>query len=151
MYRPKRTTWFLIADGTRARLFESPGWKEPWTLIDTQEDEAARAPDRELASERPGRGIKFGSGAHYGVETVSEHDKAEKAFIEDQAQFLNAAEQRGDFDQLVLAAPPRALGALRAKLTPEVIARCIGVFDKDLAKTPEKELEEYFKQRLERW
>lgn len=151
MYRPKRTTWFLVADGTRGRLFESAGYKEPWTLIDEREDEAARAPDRELGSERPGRGVKSGSGARYAVEAASEHDKAEKAFIEERALFLNAAEREGAFDQLVLAAPPRALGALRAKLSPETIARCIGVFDKDLTKTPEKELEDYFKQKLERW
>lgn len=151
MYTPQRTTWFLIADGSRMRLFESRGHKEPWDLIDSKEVEKARKPSRELGRERPGRGHKTGPDSRFAMNGSEPHDKLEGEFLGDLARMLNKSAHEEKFDQLVLAAPPRALGVMRAKFQPHLTAKYIGVFDKDLTNMPDNDLIDYFKERLVRW
>ena len=149
MLAPKRTTWFIIADGAKARLFESLAFREPWRLEHEWRDETARLPSRALENERPGRGRTIGSGSHYAVGGRSKHDEAEKAFVKTRAEFIVASFER--YDQLVLAAPPGALGEFRKHLPAKVTAKLIGVFDKDLTNMPDQELQAYFVKQLERW
>lgn len=151
MFTPRRTTWFLIADGARMRLFESKDVKEAWDLIDDKEAEEARKLSHELGRERPGRGRKTGSNARFAMNGSEPHAKLENEFLGGLAKILNKAAEEDKFDQFVLAAPPRALGMLRAKFQPHVTAKSIGVFDKDLTNISDKELFEYFKERLVRW
>jgi protein required for attachment to host cells len=151
MYRPKRKTWFMIADGAKARLFESLGPRERWELIHAWDDAAARMPTRELGDAPPVRGRNIGSGGRYAVEVKSEHDKAEASFIHECTKFLNSALLDKSFDQLVLAAPPGALGEFRNCLSSDIISNFIGVFDKDLTNMPDQELFDYFKKHLVRW
>lgn len=151
MYTPQRTTWFLIADGARMRLFESKGYKEPWDLIESKETEKARKPSRELGRERPGRGHKTSPESRFAMNEAEPHDKLESEFLDGLARMLNKSAQEEKFDQLVLAAPPHALGVMRAKFQPQLTAKYIGVFDKDLTNMPDKALIDYFKERLVRW
>ncbi len=151
MLTPRRTTWFLIADGSRMRLFESFGSKKPWTLIDTDEVRNARKTARELGSERPGRGRKTGSGARFAMGAPTLDEDLEDDFLRALAAELNAANKDRRFDQLVLALPPRALGEIRKKLAPEVTQKFIGVFDKELTQLSENDLFAYFKERLTKW
>ncbi len=151
MIHPDRTTWFMVADGTKARLFESSRRGDRWKLIKEWRDDAARAPSRELGDDRPTRGWKSGSGTRYSVDVPSEHDKAEEAFIQKRASFLNSAATDGAYDQLVLTAPPAALGIFRKRLSPEATAKYIAVLDKDLTNMPDHELYEYFNNNIERW
>jgi len=149
MLIPKRRTWFFVADGAKARLFESLGFREPWNLKKEWRDDDARLPARDLEKERPGRGHTIGAGARYSIVKRSKHDAAESAFAKARIEFINSALE--EFDQLVLAAPPAALGEIRKGLSADVIAKFIGVFDKDLTNMPDQELHEYFQRRLERW
>jgi len=151
MYGPKRKTWFLIADGAKARLFESLGRSRAWKLINEWEEANARSPSRELGDDRPTRGRKSGSGGGYAVDTLSEHDKAEELFVRERAGFINDAAIAGEFDQFVLTAPPAALGVFRKCLSAEVVGKYISVLDKDLTNVPENELSEYFKNNIAHW
>lgn len=149
MLIPKRKTWFFVADGAKARLFESVGFREPWSLKKEWRDDDARLPARELENERPGRGHTIGSGGRYSITKRSKHDAAESAFAKAQTEFINSS--LAEFDQLVLAAPPGVLGEIRKSLSTDVVAKFIGVFDKDLTNMPDQELHNYFLKRLERW
>lgn len=150
MSTPSKNTWFIVADGAKALVFQSAGARAGWTLIHEWRD-AARVPDRDLGRDRPIRGRTIGTGAPFAIDAPSLHDAAERAFIEERAVFLNAAAAKNSFGKLVLAAAPKALGILRKALGPEASSRVIAVFDKDLTKTPGDELLKYFVQRLERW
>ena len=152
MLTPKRITWFLVADGAKARLFESYGPKAPWDRKGEWSDAGARAPSRELGRDRPARGRTIGTGAPFAVEApASLHDKAEEAFLAARAEELNQANSNDDFDQLAIAAAPAALGHLRKKLAAEVTAKLIGLFDKDLTNMADQDLHVYFLDKLERW
>ena len=149
MLTPKRMTWFFIADGAKARLFESFGYREPWSLRDEWRDDTARLPARALGNERPGRGHTIGSHSRYAMAKGSKHESAEGGFVKLRIDFINLS--RDEFDQLVLAAPPGVLGAMRKGLLPEVCSKFTAVFDKDLTNMPDQQLLDYFKKHLERW
>lgn len=153
MYTSQRTTWFLIADGARMRMFESLGSNEPekWTLIDSEEAENVRKASRELGTERAGRGQKTGSGARFAMDAATLDEDLEDQFIHGIAANLNAAVKDEKFDQLVLTLSPRALGELRKKLTPETTQKLIGVFDKEVTQLSENDLFDYFKEHLKKW
>jgi protein required for attachment to host cells len=148
---PKRITWFLIADSAKARLIESSGPKGDWRTIGEWSDEAARAPSRELERDRPPRGRTIGTGEPFAIEGRSEHDKAGEAFLSARAQALEEAAKQDRFDQLVVAAPPAALGFLRKKLAQVVSDKMVGAFDKDLTNEAERDLHAYFLDRLGGW
>lgn len=151
MLTPQRTTWFLVVDGARMQLFESSGVKDQWSLVKSQEMEEARKASRELGRERPGRGHKVGPDSRFSVGSTEPHEKKEAEFLASIAENVNKAAQEDQFDQIVVAAPPQALGKLRAKFQPQVTKKYVGVFDKDLTNMPETELFNYFKERLHRW
>ena len=151
MKLPRRTTWFLIVDSAKSRIFESSGPHGTWSKIEETTDDDARKPSRELGRDRPVRGRTIGSGAPFAVTGASEHDKAGEDFLADCAQDLAEAEKKGRFDQLVVAAPPAALGVLRKKLPAETTAKLIGVYDKDLTNESESGLHEYFLGKLGHW
>lgn len=148
---PKRKTWFLIIDGAKARLFESYGPNASWTLLKESEDEKARMPDRDLGTDRPVRGRNIGTGAPFAIDEPSLHDKAEDEFLAGWARRINEDKKKNKFKQLVLAAPPAALGALRKKLSTDVIENIVGAYDKDLTNIGDQDLHAYFKDKLEFW
>lgn len=148
---PKRITWFFIADGAKARLIESTGYKGAWERRGDWEEAEARMHDRDLERDRPTRGRDIAKGEPYAVERPSAHEKAAEEFLVERARELEQASRDDCFDQLVIAAAPAALGHLRKKLSPEVTAKLIGAFDKDVTNESDKDLHAYFLEKLERW
>lgn len=125
-------TWFLLADGRRARmvvearrgahLAELDDWKMSigaGELYDIQ-DRPPRAHDR------------FGPSRHAMDQGRNLHEQEEERFLHRVAQRLEVSEARMEFDHLVIAAPPRALGILRAALAAPVKARIRAETDKDI-------------------
>ncbi|MAW80419.1 MAG: hypothetical protein CMI63_09280 [Parvularcula sp.] len=151
MKLPKRTTWFLIADSAKARIFESSGPGGTWALVEETADEDARKPSRDLGRDRLPRGRAIGAGAPFSVTESDDHEKAGQEFLLARVQDIVEAEKKERFDQLVVAAPPAALGVIRKKLPAETTAKLIGVYDKDLTNETERELHDYFLEKLERW
>lgn len=135
--RPR--TWFVVADGARARFFVPSE--------DARKFVAARQADlvspdshghsRDLKSDKPGRSYASSrSGVRHAIEPAHDPHKLEKhRFSAVLAEVLDDACGRREFDQLVLVAPRRSLGELRGLLTPRV-QRCIA---QEVAKALTKE------------
>jgi protein required for attachment to host cells len=150
MLNPRKTTWFMIADGARALLFESASPRSGWALVG-EWVAPTRAPDSELGRDRPIRGRNIGTGAPFAIDAPSLHERAEAEFLEARASYLNEKAMKDAYSRLVLAAPPKALGVLRKALGQDAKERVIAEFDKDLTNTPSDKLLEYFTVHLERW
>lgn len=125
-------TWFLLADGRRAKLFVEPRRgadlqaRQDWTL-EISEDELYDPQDR------PPRSFdRAGAGRHAMDKGRSLHEQEEENFLKRLAERVSAAAKQQNFDHLVLAAPPRALGALRRQLPDSVRARIRAETDKDI-------------------
>jgi protein required for attachment to host cells len=71
------------------------------------------------------------------------HELEKESFGRYVASVVNAAAGRKAFDQLVLVAPPRALGVLRAALDEHARGRLVGEVAKDLVRMPLDKLVEH--------
>ena len=124
-------TWVVVADSTRARIFE---WStangsliELYDLIHPE----ARLRESELTSDRPGMTFDSGGqGQHPKQPAHSAHDNAVNTFAHEIAIELERACHEGKFKRLVLIAPPGFLGQLRPKLKDQVsnkVAESLGL------------------------
>ncbi len=124
--------WFLLADGRRARVF-----------VEERRGAALHAPsewDMEISDEekyqpqdRPARGFaSVGSARHAIDRGATLHEQEESNFLKRLADRVGEAAKRNEFEHLVIAAPPRALGALRTLLPETARARIRAETPKDL-------------------
>lgn len=115
-------TWIVTADAIEARIFAEPmragGLRELPELRMTASEAERAAGRRQSATvhERAGMG-------HHGAGERSPEHEAEQRFLTRVAARLMLGASRGEFDRLVLMAPPHALGALKQALPPAVAAR----------------------------
>lgn len=125
MMKPRRKrTLIVVADGARARFLElSEDRKKlvPAAIADMVAPKA-RQPDRELVTDKPGRGFSPArDGRRGGFESPHDPHKLEKHnFTARLAGTLDEACADRTFDRLVLVAPRRSLGELRILLSPRV-------------------------------
>ena len=133
MRRKPPTLWILVADAGRAQVFARDG-----AALVAVADESWRGPHkrgRDLVTDKPGRAIDVGGKHRHAMEPHTDPVRvAEQAFFAAVARDLAAAEKAGRFDRLILAAPARALGDLRAALPKAVAARIGAEIRKDLTK-----------------
>ncbi|UTP41099.1 host attachment protein [Phenylobacterium sp. LH3H17] len=113
------TTWVVAADGRQARVFEErmhggPLHPLPQYSIDAESQDRPDAhAHRATVRDRAG----FGGGDKPLTQIQ------ERRFLTRVAQVLDAAAEAGRFERLVLLAPARALGVLRAELDPKTARR----------------------------
>src|SRR5436190_11198140 len=117
-------TLIVVADGAKARfLQESVDHKK---LVPADKADllapAARRPDRDLVTDKPGRGFSPASDGRRGnFETQHDPHKLEKhKFAVQLADWLDKACSAKRFDRIVLVAPRRSLGELRTLLSSRV-------------------------------
>lgn len=129
-----------IADGEHARFVE-PDSDNVLRTIGSIDSASAHLRSSDLGSAGPGRTFESGASARHGVgEREDLHSLAKESFVRMIGQELNAASRRGEFDELLLAAPPRALRELREALDDATEKKLVGTLEKDLVKTPDHEL-----------
>ena len=92
--------------------------------------------------DQPGRTFSGqGTGARSAYSETNFHDLEEARFAADTADMLRQRALRGDFDSLIIVAPPKTLGELRKHYHKEVEQRLIGEIAKDLTNHPVSEIE----------
>lgn len=137
---PKRTVWVVIADGGRARVHSIVGGTlHPEPVL---EREGPHLRSREIGADRPGRTFAgAGSVRRSAIDPKQPlDDLEERRFLGMVVSDLEREQQQGAFDGLVLIAAPRALGALRAMLTPRLSRALIATSAHDLVRSPVPDL-----------
>lgn len=133
-------TRVLVAHESGARSFENRGpGKGLSQLAETLFEDGRRHPG-EFETDRQGRTSSSGKGTNV---YASEHDPrvhATEHFAKMLAQELGSALRAGGFQRLVLIAPPRFLGLLKAQLDPLVARVLLGTVSKDLPRASASEL-----------
>ena len=139
--RKPLTTWIVVADGSRARIFSYRSDEPKLAIVREFDDPRARKPSRDLVSSGPGHNQESANAAHHAIEPKHDpHAQAERAFLRKVAESIEAAASSKAFDRLAIAAPPRALGVLRQVLAPAIRGKLVAEVAKDLTKTPIAEL-----------
>ncbi|MBI4182557.1 MAG: host attachment protein [Proteobacteria bacterium] len=141
MRRKSVVTWVLVADGARAKIFESVGHGGALAPAFDYESAAPHAASREIASDRPGRTFdSSGLGRHAKQPPTDPHEYEKAKFLREMSRRLEEGYNSGAFRRLVLVAPPKALGELRATLSGPVRAAVAAEVNKDLTHLPLPEL-----------
>ena len=116
----KHGIWVLVADGEKALLLKNAGDNKFPNLEVVQVMEQENPPTREQGSDSPGRYNDGPSVHRSAVEDTDWHRIGKERFADEIAARLYKLAHGGEFDSIVLVAPPVMLGAMRKKLHKEV-------------------------------
>lgn len=131
----------LVADGRKMLFFENQGDAERPNLTVLHHETHPNPKDadqkRDAQGQRP-------SSATPGQDSTGEtdfHQLEEDRFAAETAELLRTRALRGEFDHLVVVAPPRTLGELRKHYHKEVESRIHAELAKDLTGHPVDQIE----------
>lgn len=137
-------TWFLVADRSRARLYEVEKRSAPFVEVEAFDHPEGRLHEGDLTSDRPGSdGGSVGQGRRVFDDQTSAREQEDIRFASTLADRMDSARNAGHLQRLVLVAPPAFLGLLRDKLSKEVMSRVSKQIDKNLVQQPPEVLREY--------
>jgi protein required for attachment to host cells len=127
-------TWILVADAGRARLFENTSMDGELVELAGFAHPEAHHPEAE-ARDRLARVQESANSAHHSVAPkTTAADKEADEFARDLSGILNDGRVEHRYEQLLLVAPPRFLGKMRAVLDPQVAKLVSHTFNKDITK-----------------
>jgi protein required for attachment to host cells len=134
-------SFVLVADGKKSLFFRNEGDGTFPNLIVERKDGHSDLKDREIKSDRPGRSFSSVGSGRSAYEEADFHQLEEDRFAADTAEMLKARALRGEFESLVVVAPPQTLGELRKHYHKEVEKRLVAEVPKDLVNMPVAEIE----------
>jgi protein required for attachment to host cells len=132
----KHGAWVLVCDGRKALILEAAGKPTAPHLVLKEEKSVNDAPAHELGTDRPGRVYQSVGTKRSSLEETDHHVEAERLFLRGVAARLDAALLAGEVEDLIVVAPPKALGMLRAEVSRRVKAAIRGEINKDLVSMP---------------
>lgn len=137
-----KSTWIVAADASRARVLQVTGREQRLREIEDLLNPEGRLQDRELASDELGRwGGPDRPGGNSMPDPVSPHEHVVQRFAKRVGDYLEKARTDHRFEALVIVAPPKFLGTLRAELGKEVEKLVVRQLPKDVSSLSERELE----------
>jgi protein required for attachment to host cells len=140
--RVPHNSFVMVADGRKMLFFRNEGDAQLPTLKVVTAQEQKNPSDREQGSDEPGRTFTGqGTGPRSAYSEADHHQLEEDRFAADAADLLKQRALAGEFEQLIIVAPPRTLGALRKHYHKEVERRLTAEIGKDLTGHPVGEIE----------
>lgn len=148
------TTWVLISDASRARIFAETSPGRAYALVATFEHPESRAHVGDLVTDTNGRkpvggsrgaGVNGRAGGFFGrpgaEPDTDPKDVEALKFARDLAATLEKGLDDHAYDALVIAASPRFLGMMKETISEQVRRRLEQTIDKDLTLLPPHEIE----------
>ena len=140
---PKSKTWILVCDSQQARIFELAGKGRVDFLGDF---DSVLAPSRAIAADRPGRAFdRAGPGRHAMEPRHDANREAKRNFLRQMAERLDRSCSSGDFTDLIVIAPPAALGDLRSAFSKRVQSALVQEHPKEVSGLSDPDLVDYLK------
>ncbi|HTV68516.1 MAG TPA: host attachment family protein [Rhizobiaceae bacterium] len=129
----KHGQFIVVADGEKALFLKNDGDGLHPNLTVVREMYDENPPTREQGTDRPGRLNDGAGGVHRSaVADTDWHRVGKERFADDVAERLYKMAHRGDFDQLVIVAPPLVLGEMRKKFHKVVEDKVVAEIPKTL-------------------
>lgn len=127
------STWVLVADSSRARIFESETPSSPLIELETLAHPEGRQHDRDITSDLPGRNADSSGVGHHAMSNETDPKKHEAAnFAKRIAQHLEQARTANKLHKLIIVAAPSFLGQIRDQLNNQVSKLITMELDKNL-------------------
>ena len=137
----------LVADGRKMLFLRNHGDQNQIDLRTEAHDQRQDRKDREIRTDAPGTAaVRFSSGGadtfRPAMEETDFHQQEEDRWVKDAAEQLKTRALSNDFADLVIVAPPKALGVLRKELHKEVERRILFTCNKEMTDRPIPDIEE---------
>lgn len=139
MNRLTNTTRILVADGATALVLSKDGSADSPNLRLVRAYQQDNPATHNQGSDRPGR-TNDSLGRRSAMETTDWHRIAEDRFVQQIAEDMARDLAAGQFETLIVAAPPVALGEYRKAASAVLGKATILEIDKDLTKHPLPEI-----------
>jgi protein required for attachment to host cells len=140
--------WVLICDGRKALLTENAGDAQAPNLQVRETFEHPDPPTRELGTDRPGRMSSSVGDARSAAEPTDLHTLAEEGFLKKLSAHLERSVGNRQIEDLIVVAPPRAIGVLRRAFSPAVRKVVRQEVEKDYVNMPIHEVERQLSRHL---
>jgi protein required for attachment to host cells len=132
----KIISWVVLADHQHLRVFQNDGPGRGLMPLQPYERTVHQAPSRDIVTDGPGKGVSGAGGRRHAMQPKTDpHRDSGASFIADAVDMLSTASKQGEFDRLVVVAPPRALGEIRAVLSADLKRKLVGELAQDLTKS----------------
>jgi protein required for attachment to host cells len=132
--------WYVIADGGRARFVERDergAFRTVSSFVSTE----LHAKASDLGRDRPARVMESATPGRSAIEPRRDlKDAAKQDFVKLVAEQIDVEHGRGQFDNLVLVAPPGVLTELKNHLSKAMAERVVNDVQKDLTNVPDHDL-----------
>jgi protein required for attachment to host cells len=136
----KARIWYVIADGGRAR-FVARDERGAFRTVSSFVSSELHAKSSDLGRDRPPRVMESATPARSAIEPRRDlKEAAKQEFVKLVAEQIDAEHARGQFDQLVLVAPPGVLTELKNNLSKTMAELVVDDLQKDLTKVPDHDL-----------
>jgi protein required for attachment to host cells len=126
-----RNARVLVVDGAHAKVLRNDAIPPAIDLKPMREAVEPAPASHELGRAPPPR-TNDSMGRRSAMEAPDYHQRAEDAFVAKVVSAMTEDLERGDFSQIVVAAPPSALAVLRKAWTPKLSKATVLELDKDL-------------------
>ena len=136
-------TWIVVAEGSRARVLSARNRAQPLVEILDFEFPEGRLRDQVIYSDRAGNMQESSHGGGSAMEPRNIRDQQHTAFARLIADALDRARNNGEYQRLMLIAPPAFLGALRGALSGSVEKLVDKTIQKNLIDEDEATLRNY--------
>ena len=143
MLRIRNGHWVVVCNGAKAIVLVNEGDAGLVNLVTKEAAAMDDPPTAEQGTDRPGRVHQRFGPSRSAVEQTDWHDEAERAFLQDLAGRLDKAVAGGDASGIVLVAPPRAMGMLRAEMSDRVAKAIEAEITKDYTGMPVDQIEKH--------
>ncbi len=141
-----QTTWILVADSSRARIFEIEPSEQNFQEVEDFANPQGRANVRELNTDSQARrGTEGRTQASTWQPNVDAVEHETELFTKNLGQYLDKARTDHRYDKLCLIAPPKFLGLIRQNLSKEAQKMVGEEIAKDISWFGSKDIEDYLK------
>jgi protein required for attachment to host cells len=149
MKRLSHNARVLVTDGGRAIVFRNAGQVGKPDLQQLKVYAHDNPPSRELGTGKPTRVNESVGHRRSAAEQTDYHQQAEDRFVREIAQDMAADLKAGGFEELIVVAPPVALGVYREAAPPQLRKATLMEINKDLTKHSATEVAEIVVKALE--
>ncbi len=149
MLGDKKTTWLLVADSAKLKIYEWSDENKHIHEVINLVDEDARTPDRNLKVDRPGHGHREGVGSRYAIdEKISYKKQASEVFLKTAAIDISKDDSMSKFDKLVIIAQHDIYKILMSHFSPQAKDKIVLHHPKDLTNMPMQDVGNYYSEKL---
>jgi protein required for attachment to host cells len=140
--RIDHNAWVMVGDGEKALFLRNEGDAIFPNLEVVRVLEQDNPRTSEQGTDRPGRAFSSMSTRRSAMQETNWHKLEKHRFAKEIADVLYVAAHRGDYSQLVIAAPPMIMGDLRKAMHKEVSDKIVAEISKDLTNLPSSAIEQ---------